>query len=159
MPGQGELILGEHVRTLDERFRVTLPEKFAAGLGHGPLALVKERPGCLSLWNAAAWQEGLDRGAALVQAKLAAGRLEGKLHQVQALGRLLSTRHVVVEPDAKSRFLIPEGFREFLQVEAGGEVLLVGAAVCVELWNPPSLRSYLERAIPRFRKLFGRLSS
>lgn len=82
MAGQAELILGEHVRKLDERFRVTLPEKLASGLGSGPLVLVKERLGCLSLWAAATWQESLDRGADLVRAKIAAGRLQGKLHQV-----------------------------------------------------------------------------
>lgn len=159
MAAKGQLILGEHLRRLDERFRVTLPEKLAMALGAGPLVLAKERPGCLSLWTAATWQESLDRGTDLVQAKIAAGRLQGKLHQVQALGRLLSTRHVQVDPDARNRLLLPEGFRDFLQVEAGGEVLVVGAAVCVELWNPQSWRSYLERAIPRFRKLFDRLTS
>jgi MraZ protein len=158
MAAKAELILGEHLRTLDERFRVTLPESLVSGLGKGPLVLAKERPGCLSLWSAAVWQQSLDRGTDLVRAKIDAGRLQGKLHQVQALGRLLSTRHARVDPDAKSRLLIPEGFREFLQVEAGGEVLLVGAAVCVELWNPQTWRTYLERAMPRFRKLFDRLT-
>ena len=101
--------------------------------------LAKERPGCLSLWNAQAWQGRLDEGVELVKSKMRAGKLEGKLEDVQQLGRLLSTRHSSVQLAGRGRLSIPEGFREFLQVEQGGEVIVVGAGVCVEMWSPPSL--------------------
>ena len=52
-----EFILGEFTRTLDERYRVSIPAEMAeALLAGGPeCILAKERPGCLSLWSAAAW--------------------------------------------------------------------------------------------------------
>ena len=58
----------------------------------------------------------------------------------------------------RGRLLIPEGFREFLGVEPNGEVQVVGAAVCIEFWQPAAWLSYLERRMPRFRRLFDQLS-
>jgi MraZ protein len=159
-PESGEFILGEFERTLDDRFRLSIPSELLAGFGsESRCVLAKERPGCLSLWRADAWQAKLQAGVDLVQSKMRAGKLEGRLGQVQMLGRLLSTRHKEVELAGRGRLLIPEGFREFLKVEAGGEVLVVGAAVCVEIWQPQAWLSYLEQRIPKFRRLFDQLSS
>ena len=77
---------------------------------------------------------------------------------MQLLGALLSTRHTQVTLAGRARLLVPEGFREFLRVEAGGDLLLVGAAVCLEIWNPTTWLEYLERRMPKFRKLFDRLT-
>jgi MraZ protein len=155
-----EFILGEFPRTVDERFRIALPAELV-----GPLTtvepvciLAKERPGCLSLWDAAVWKSRFDSGVELVKGKIKAGRLEGRLEEVQLLGRLLSTRHKTVELGDRSRLLVPEGFREFLGVEAGGEVLLVGAAVCVEIWQPRAWLGHLEAHMEQFPKLFDQLS-
>jgi len=93
-----------------------------------------------------------------VRSKIRAGRLAGRIEEVQVLGRLLSTRHRQVQLAGRGRLLIPEGFREFLGVEAGGEVTIVGAALCVEIWNPVHWLSYLEEQMPEFRQLLSRLS-
>ncbi|NIM09934.1 MAG: division/cell wall cluster transcriptional repressor MraZ [Planctomycetales bacterium] len=156
-----ELIVGEFSRVLDERHRLSLPGELLEQLAapEGRCILAKERPGCLSLWSKPGWQEKLDEGVALVRGKIRAGKLEGRLGQVQALGRLLSTRHREVQIAARGRLLVPEGFRQFLGVEQGGEILVVGAAVCVELWRPDAWLDYLQRRIPRFRQLFDKLSS
>jgi MraZ protein len=154
------LILGEYSRTLDDRFRLTLPPELAAELGPEgeDCILAKERPGCLSLWRATVWQERLDQGVDLVRAKIRAGKMEGRFHQVQLLGRLLSSRHKSVQLAARGRLLLPEGFREFLRCEAGSDVMVIGAAVCVELWNPAAWNKHLDRQMPRFRRLLDRLS-
>lgn len=123
-----------------------------------PLVLVKERPGCLSLWNATIWQREMEQGVAIVKQKIQAGRLAGQMGRVQMLGRLLSTRHTPIDLGDRGRVLIPEGFREFLATSAGTDVLVVGAAVCVEIWNPTRWLSYLEGRIPKFRRLFDQLS-
>jgi MraZ protein len=155
------LILGEFRRAMDERYRVSIPAEMADPLTNaGPeCVLAKERAGALSLWSAGAWQQRLDRGVGLVESKVLAGRLEGRLEEVQLLGRLLSTRHKEVSLTGRGRLLIPEGFREFLGVEAGGEVLVVGAAVCIELWQPAAWMAHLDEQIPQFQQLFDRLSS
>lgn len=156
-----EFILGEFQRALDDRFRLSLPTELAGLLaGEGTdCILAKERPGCLSLWNAEVWQAKLHESVALVQSKMRAGKLEGRLSHVQLLGRLLSTRHKTVQIAGRGRLLLPEGFREFLRVEAGGQVAVVGAAVCIEIWNPAAWLKYLDRRMPRFRNLLDGLSS
>jgi MraZ protein len=155
-----EFIQGEFQRTLDDRFRLSLPAELLAQLGETKACiLAKERPGCLSLWNTQAWQSRLDAGLELLRSKMRAGKLEGRLDQVQMLGRLLSSRHRTVELAGRGRLLVPEGFREFLKVEAGGEVMVVGAGICVEVWNPKAWLEYLEARMPKFGRLFDQLSS
>ncbi len=124
----------------------------------GQCILAKERPGCLSLWSVVAWQVKLDEGIELVKNKMRAGRLEGRIDEVQLLGRLLSTRHKNVQLAGRGRLVIPEGFREFLGVEPGGDVNVVGAAVCIEIWNPQRWLVYLEEQMPQFRQLFDKLA-
>jgi MraZ protein len=161
MPAPQEFILGEFQRTLDERYRLSIPGELVqlvAGT-RAECILAKERAGCLSLWNAETWQGRLDQGIELVGGKMRAGRLEGKLEDVQLLGRLLSTRHKTVRLAGRGRLSIPDGFREFLGVEQGGEVIVVGAAVCAEIWNPRAWLTFLEARMPEFRQLFDKLSS
>jgi MraZ protein len=160
MPTPQELILGEFARTLDERYRLSLPGELLEPLMQGSTdaILAKERPGSLSLWNAAVWQERLDAGVALVHGKMRAGKLEGRWDEVQSLGRLLSTRHRGVPLAGRGRLVIPEGFREFLAVQPGGEIMLIGAGVCVEIWQPQAWLQYAAVQMPEFRQLFDRLT-
>jgi MraZ protein len=154
-------ILGEYRRTLDDRYRVAIPAEFVPAVaGDGAACiLAKEQSGALSLWNAGDWQARLDRGVRLVEEKMLAGRLEGRVEEVQMLGRLLSTRHKKVSLAGRGRLSVPEGFREFLGAEPGSEVLVVGAGVCVELWRPDRWFSYIQQKMPGFRSLFDNLTS
>lgn len=156
-----DFLLGEFPRTLDDRYRLSIPPELSeALLRSGPdTILAKERLGCLSLWPAQHWQQRLDAGVELVKNKMHAGRLEGRLDDVQLLARLLSTRHKQVQLAGRGRLSIPEGFREFLAVAQSGDVMVVGAGVCVEIWQPAAWFAYLEQRMPEFRGLFDRLSS
>jgi transcriptional regulator MraZ len=160
MPGLNQFILGEYRRTLDERYRLTIPSEMGDALAadSADCFLAKERPGCLSLWSASKWKARLDEGVALVEQKMRAGKLEGRIAQVQRLGRLLSTRHAPVQLAGRGRLSIPEGFREFLGVQPGEEAMVVGAAVCVEVWRTDAWIQHLQRGIPRFRRLLDELS-
>ncbi|QDU58083.1 division/cell wall cluster transcriptional repressor MraZ [Aeoliella mucimassa] len=164
MPSVEGLLLGEVTRSLDDRFRLSLPGEMVSGLTSDDESvdrclLAKERRGCLSLWNLAKWQKHLDNGIALVRSKIEAGKLDGRVAEVQQLGRLLSTRHREVPLAGRGRLVIPEGFREFLGVEPGGTVVLVGAAVCVEIWHPDHWAGTIGDEMPTFRELFDQLSS
>jgi MraZ protein len=155
-----EIITGEVRRTLDERFRLTLPPEMAEAVAdeRGETILVKERYGCLSLWRAADWQRRLDDGLSLIREKIRSGRMEQRWSDVQRLGRLLSTRAVAVKLANRSRLLIPEGFREFLDVDKGADVMVVGAAICVEVWNPRAWLEQLRQDMPEFSPLFKDLT-
>lgn len=155
------MLIGEFRRTIDERYRLSIPAELAEPLleGSEEAVLAKERPGCLSLWNVARWQDKLNSGMSLVQQKIAAGRLDGRVEEVQRLGRLLSTRHTNVPLAGRGRLVVPDGFREFLGVSPGNELFVVGAAVCVELWRPDAWFRYIDEQMPEFRRLFDSLSS
>ena len=153
-------ITGEFKRTLDERFRVTLPPDLAAAVtdSDGQTIVAKERAGCLSVWQAAEWQKRIDDGVALIRQKMSAGRLEQRWDEVQRLGRLLSTRHREVTLANRSRLLIPDSFREFLGVGPNQDVMVVGAVICIEIWNPESWLEVLREEMPEFGGLFKNLA-
>ncbi|MEX0704846.1 MAG: division/cell wall cluster transcriptional repressor MraZ [Planctomycetales bacterium] len=153
-------ITGELKRTIDDRFRVTLPNDMAEAVtdAAGETVLAKERYGCLSLWRAADWQGRIDSGVELIRRKIEAGRMEQRWGDVQRLGRLLSTRSRTVKLANRSRLLIPEGYREFLDVPINQEVVLVGAVICVEIWNPAAWLETLRQDMPEFGPLFRDLS-
>lgn len=155
------LITGEIKRTIDDRYRLTLPPEMAEAVTDeaGQTILVKERAGCLSLWKAADWQKRQDDGIAIISQKMSSGRMEQRWSEVQRLGRLLSTRSREIQVAKRSRVLIPEGFREFLNVKPGGEVMIVGAAICIEIWNPTHWLELLQEEMPEFSPLFKDLSS
>ncbi len=154
------LILGEAVRTLDERYRLSLPANLAAPLLGPPpdCVLAKERPGCLSLWPADRWHACNHDRLELIQLKAASGRLDDRAEQLQHLGRLLSTRHTPIRIAGRGRLVIPEGFREFLAVNGGDPVIVVGAAVCVELWDPTAWREHVGEHMPTVGRLLEDLS-
>lgn len=156
-----ELILGESTRTLDERYRLSLPAELADCLANpgDRCILAKQQPGCLSLWNAKQYQQRLDEEINLVESKVRAGKFAGKLDQLQLFGRLLSTRHTEVKLAGRGRLIVPEGFREFLGVERGGVVMVVGAAVCVEIWQPVRWNEHIGAEMPDFRQLLDQLSA
>jgi len=161
MPPAAELILGEFSRTLDERFRLSLPpELLEPLLGDATTAtLAKERPGCLSLWEPVSGKANLEAGVNLVKSKIAAGKLEGRWSEVQRLGRLLSTRQCAVQLANRGRLLIPESFRQFLGVEPNSAITVVGAGVCIEIWNPSAWLLYIEAEMPAFRSVFDQLTA
>lgn len=154
-------ITGEQKRTVDERFRIALPTEMAEAVTDeaGETILAKERYGCLSLWRATDWQRRLSDGVGLIRQKIQAGRMEQRWGEVQRLGRLLSTRTTTVKLANRSRLLIPESYREFLDVPANQEVMIVGAAICVEIWNPKCWLEVLKQDMPEFGPLFQDLAN
>lgn len=160
MSDAAPLILGEFARKLDERYRLSLPNELIEVFQpeNGDCVVAKERPGCLSLWDKNVWQSRLDDRVALVQQRMKLGDLQQRVPELQTFGRLLSTRHRSVQLEERGRFLLPEGFREFLEVSAKGEVMVVGAMVCVEIWNPKRWIDFVGAEIPQFAGLLDALS-
>ena len=165
MNGIIDFITGEHRRTLDDRYRVSIPVEMCDVLMKGSneevarCMLTKERVGCLGLWNADVWQAKLAADVELVKNKMAAGKFHDQIGHVQLLGRLLSTRDTAVNLSGRGRLLIPESFRPFLGVEPNEEVMVVGAGVNLEIWKPSAWLEYVEKRMPKFRALLSHLSS
>jgi MraZ protein len=160
MDDASQLILGEFSRRLDDRYRLSIPPDFVEKLKaeSGDCVLAKERTGCISLWSAADWQAKQAARIELLESRLKLGDLDRNLGRVQELGRLLSTRHRPVQLAGRGRLVLPEGFREFLAVDPGEEIMIVGANVCIEIWNPPNWSDYVKEKMPDFRALFEELA-
>ncbi len=154
-------ITGEFRRTVDDRFRLTIPDEIAADVidEEGNSILVKERYGCLSLWQASTWQKKMDDGLSLLKQKIHSGRMEQRWNDVQQLGRLLSTRQTTVKLAQKSRLLIPDSFRDLLALPESREVVLVGAVICLEIWSPEAWLETLKQDMPKFTNLFDDLTN
>ncbi|MEX0687201.1 MAG: division/cell wall cluster transcriptional repressor MraZ [Pirellulales bacterium] len=161
MAASTELLIGEFVRTLDERFRLAVPpELLDPLLAAGPrLVIAKERAGCLSLWSATTWKPRLDAAVDVIRSKMQAGLLAQRVGQLQELGRLLSTRQAMISLAGRGRLVLPDGFREFLGVEPGGDVMVVGAAVCVEVWQPAAWTAFVSAEMPGFRQRIDDLTA
>ena len=161
MAASTELLIGEFVRTLDERFRLAVPpELLDPLLAAGPrLVIAKERAGCLSLWSATTWKPRLDAAVDVIRSKMQAGLLAQRVGQLQELGRLLSTRQAMISLAGRGRLVLPDGFREFLGVEPGGDVMVVGAAVCVEVWQPAAWTAFDSAEMPGFRQRIDELTA
>ena len=155
-----KLITGEFSRTVDDRYRLTLPDEFKDVFKpeSGKCIIAKERPGCLSLWEESAWKQQHDARVELILARFNLGDLGRNASELQRFGRLLSTRDRQIQLTDRARFLLPEGFREFLAVEPKQEVMVVGAAVCIEIWHPQKWISYIEENMPQFSILMESLS-
>ncbi len=161
MASTADLLIGEFPRTLDERFRLHVPpELLDPLLAEGArLVLAKERAGCLSLWSATTWKPRLDAAVDVIRSKMQAGLLTQRVSQLQDIGRLLSTRQKTVSLAGRGRLVVPEGFREFLGVEPGGDLMVVGAAVCVELWQPAAWTAFVTAEMPGFRQRIDDLTA
>jgi MraZ protein len=155
-------VLGEFTRSLDERYRISIPVELSDSLqtaADSKCILAKERPGALSLWHADDWGQKLDKDVSLIRSKIEAGHLKHRITEVQLLGRLLSTRHRDVQIAGRGRLNIPDGFRDFLGIEPGGNAIVIGAAVCIEIWQPSAWINYLNDQIPQFGRLVEELAS
>ena len=166
-----ELLVGEFHRTLDERYRLAIPDEFRGLLDlGGECVLAKERVGCISLWRPDVWQAKVNIRIESAKRKIKDGLSDANIGRVQLLGRLLSTRHETVPIRDAARVVIPKGFRGFLGVrpdeaavdassgKKGGAIVVVGAAVCIEIWNPAAWLQYLKDRMPKFRRLVEELS-
>jgi MraZ protein len=136
------------------------PELLDPLLAAGPrLVIAKERAGCLSLWSATTWKPRLDAAVDVIRSKMQAGLLAQRVGQLQELGRLLSTRQAMISLAGRGRLVLPDGFREFLGVEPGGDVMVVGAAVCVEVWQPAAWTTFVSAEMPGFRQRIDDLTA
>ena len=155
-----KLITGEFSRTVDDRYRLTLPNEFKEVFKPeaGKCVIVKEGPGHLSLWEESIWKQQHGKRIEMVRQRFETGYLAESMLDLQRLGRLLSTRYRHVQLAERGRLLLPEGFREFLAVEPKQEVMIIGAYFCIEIWHPQKWIQYVEGRIPKFRKLLDKLS-
>ena len=154
-----KLITGEFCRTVDDRYRLSLPDEFKEVFKpeSGKCVIVKEKPGHLSLWEENDWKQFHERRVEQVRLRYETGHLAGQMADFQRFARLLSIRSRHIQLTDRARFLLPEGFREFLAVEPKQDVMVIGAGHCIELWHPQKLITSIEEDIPQYSNLLESL--
>ena len=154
-----KLIQGEFSRTVDDRYRLTLPDEFKEMFKpeSGKCVIVKEKPGHLSLWEENDWRIHHDNKVEAVRLKYESGYFAGKMAELQRFMRLDSTRSRHIQLTDRARFLLPEGFREFLAVEPKQDVMVIGAGHCIEIWHPQKWMACIEEDIPQYEALLENL--
>ena len=154
-----KLITGEFSCKVDDRYRLTLPNEFKDVFKPeaGKCVIVKESPGHLSLWEESIWKQHHDKRVEMVLDRFNAGYLGQNMADLQRFGRLLSARYRHIQLADKARFLLPDGFREYLAVEPKQDAMIIGATFCIEIWNPQKWISYIEGDMPQFSDLLESL--
>ena len=145
----------ESLCRVDGKSRLTLPEPLQSVVNawSGSCRVVKERPGALSLWSRDSSDTAIDSAVSAALAKYEARKNQNLLDELMTLGRLRSTRETTAKLDGRARLTIPQTFREFLGVEPEGNVMVVAATVCIEIWRPEAWVAFVEERIADYRRL------
>jgi MraZ protein len=123
---------GEFVHQVDEKVRFKLPVKmqevFENELGL-MCVLMKMPEGCLALYPAERWQAEYGKYLSGADGKTPVNA------DYRKLSRYIGSRSTDLKIGVQGRVAIPEGFREYIEAEAGKNVVITGAGERLEIWN------------------------
>jgi MraZ protein len=77
---------------------------------------------------------------------------------IQRFGRLYASRLVAAELGASGQLTIPDEFRAGVVEHGGGDVIVVAAAVCIEIWSPAAWQDHLANHGNEFWEVVAELS-
>jgi MraZ protein len=123
------MLLGEHIHTLDEKKRLSLPARFRSELGKR-IVLTRGLDGCLFVYSDIEWQ------------KFSTKLTEMPLGQAdsRAFNRFMLSGAIETDIDSAGRILIPDFLRDFAKL--GSQVVVSGVGSRVELWNSETWKAY-----------------
>jgi MraZ protein len=134
------LLSGTHLRTLDDKKRLTLPKKIREQLGETTekLFLAQGLDQCLWIYD----QGGLERLAEKLDQTPATDA------EARVFRRLFFAQMEAVDMDKAGRVLVPDRLVEFAALKH--EVVLIGVRDHLELWDAERWQQYLGTNGPRF---------
>ena len=129
-PNMDRTFSGSHERSIDGKWRVSLPPEFRQGADADDRCVLGRVPGspCLGLWR----QQSFDAAYRRLEQEVRA-RGSG-----QNLLRWFSGNGYPVRPDSQGRIVVPEPLRDVLGVDADrsdASVFVAGVGERIELWN------------------------
>ncbi|MFH2055911.1 MAG: division/cell wall cluster transcriptional repressor MraZ [bacterium] len=130
---------GQYSAAVDQKGRVAIPAKFrAAGSAkRAPqFVLTKGLDGCLALYPVAEWKK-IEATRAEKMSGLPFSRRDYRFFD-----RVLNANAIDVAPDKQGRILIPSFLLEASEITS--EVLVIGVAERIELWQPAKFQKYLD---------------
>ncbi len=130
---------GQYSAAVDQKGRIAIPVKFrpAGKSKRAPqFVLTRGLDGCLALYPTSEWKK-IEATRAEKMSGLPFSRRDYRFFD-----RVLNANAVDVSPDKQGRILIPS----FLLAagEITGEVLIIGVAERIELWQPAMYKKYLD---------------
>jgi MraZ protein len=117
------MFFGSHRHSIDEKGRLTLPAKWRSELAGG-VVVTRGLDDCLFVFPKSKFEA--------IAAEIDQQRIE--IGDVRAWARYFFGMAADAEIDRQGRVLIPQNLREFAQLK--GEVIVVGVASRIEVWNP-----------------------
>lgn len=124
------MLLGEHIHTIDDKNRLSLPAKFRTELGK-KVVLTPGLDGCLFVFTLKKWaqiSETLTSSSSMFQ------------KDSRGFNRYMFGEAVEAEIDSIGRVLVPEFLREHAKLRR--EVAVIGVQDRVELWNKAAWKDY-----------------
>jgi len=115
---------GEYTYSMDGRGRLPVPPRFRDAFVRGAVLTQGSPDSCLRLYPLPTYEQQ----AALYTSEPPTRR-KGRM-----IRRAFFARSFEVELDRQGRILVPARLREFAGLE--GNVVVVGAAECLEIWEP-----------------------
>jgi len=132
---------GEYIHTLDNKDRFILPSKFREkikALEKKNFYMTRGLEGCLFLFAESVWES--------LEARLKA--VSFTKQEGRSFNRLYFSGAVEIEIDAQGRVTIPGYLKEFAQIKK--EVVIVGVADRIELWDSQRWSAYYDSNKQRF---------
>ncbi len=127
------MFLGEFQHSLDGKGRIVLPRKFRDGLAAG-CVITKGQDRCLYIFAQDKWDEEVTQVM----------RLPRTNRRARDFSRTFFAGAADQAPDKQGRIAIPAGLRDYAGLS--GDVVVVGVADRVEVWDPEQWRAVSEEA-------------
>ena len=124
------LVKGEYKHSIDAKGRLAMPAKLRDELGER-FTVTKGLDGCLAVYPEKEWESLEDRIRAL-----------GNGEKARRVKRYYFANAFDAQLDAQGRILIPEGMREFADLQK--DVVVIGQLDHAEIWNSEKWRVYNE---------------
>ncbi|MDR5694120.1 MAG: division/cell wall cluster transcriptional repressor MraZ [Armatimonadota bacterium] len=124
------MLLGEFHYTLDEKWRIVIPQKFRRALGDVVTVTRNPLDPCLFVFSQEEWSHVVQKLAALPLVER---------HFV----RFLTSGVVECELDRQGRIVLPAHLREYAQIDRGAVV--IGVINRVEIWSEENWKMEKEK--------------
>ncbi|HEY1041484.1 MAG TPA: division/cell wall cluster transcriptional repressor MraZ [Candidatus Paceibacterota bacterium] len=129
------MLIGEHVHTIDEKKRVSLPAKMRKELGE-TVVLCRGLDTCIFLYTKSEWEKFVSK-----LSELSIGKPESR-----SFARFIIGGAVETSVDSSGRILIPDHLKEFAHI-AEQSLMVIGMVNRLELWSQNVWNNYREGVI------------
>jgi len=123
------MLIGEHLHTLDDKKRLSLPSKFRKELGK-KVVITHGLDHCLFVYSEKEWQKFSEK-----LETLSMGQKDSR-----GFTRFILGSAVESEIDGVGRVLIPDFLKDFAQLST--RVIVIGIGNRVELWSEKEWKAY-----------------